>query len=154
MNTLQIEKHLSQLPVQNTGVYAADCLPHHISTSTALVVNTDPHNEEGEHWVAIYLDEDFNDGRGKIEYFDSYGQPPHLQFYQGFLRRNARSYLYNEYRLQSDHTQVCGQYCLVYLYYRTVYNLKMMDFVNMFGDSSSTEQNDSTIASLFRKIYI
>lgn len=152
MDTLQIEKCLSTLPVQNFGVYAADCLPHHISPSTALVVNTDPHNEGGTHWVAFYLDENFNDGRGMIEYFDSYGQPPHLQFYQGFLRRNARRYLYNEHRLQSDTTRVCGQYCLVYLYFRTRHDLRMTDFVQLFGDGS-TSDNDAAIKRLFRKIY-
>ena len=155
MNTLQIEKYLSTLPVHNVGVHAADCLPHIISPSTALVVNTDPHNEGGTHWVAFYLDENYNDGRGMIEYFDSYGQPPHLHYYQGFLRRNARRYLYNEHRLQSDNTQVCGQYCLVYLYLRTKFDLKMLEFVQLFGDTaSSTTHNDALVERLFNFLYI
>ena len=149
MNTLDIEKYLSKLPVQNFGVYAADQLPHYISPSTAIIVNTDPHNENGTHWVAFYL----NRNGGLIEFFDSYGQPPHLQFYQGLLRRNARRYLYNEHRLQSDNTLVCGHYCLVYLFCRTHYGMKMMDFVQLFDDSS-TARNDALIRKLFTQMYI
>ena len=153
MNTLQIEKYLITLPVRNVGVYAADCLPHRISPYTALVVNTDPHNETGTHWVVFYLDENYSDGRGMIEYFDSYGQPPHLHSYQGFLRRNARRYLYNEVCLQSLDSQVCGHYCLLYLYYRTVCDLRMKDFVQLFGDSSTTH-NDAAVKRLFQKIFV
>lgn len=151
MNTIEIENYLSKLSVQNVGVYAADQLPHRISPSTAMVVNTDPHNEDGTHWVAFYLDGEV-ESRGVIEFFDSYGQPPHLYFYQGFLRRNARRYLYNEHRLQSDNTQVCGHYCLVYLYLRIHYGLKIKDFVQLF-DFSSTPHNDALIKRLFVKLY-
>lgn len=148
MNTIQIQNYLSTLPVQNFGVYAADLLPRHISPSTAIIVNTDPHNEAGAHWVAFYLGD-----RNTIEYFDSYGQPPHSHFYQGFLRRNARRYLYNEHRLQDDNSQVCGYYCLVYLYYRsnTQLDMKMTDFVQLFG--SSTKQNDALIKKMFVNIF-
>lgn len=152
MNTIEIEKYLSKLPVQNVGVYAADQLPHRISPSTAMIVNTDPHNEDGTHWVAFYLDGE-EESRGIIEFFDSYGQPPHLYFYQEFLRRNARRYLYNEHRLQSDNTLVCGRYCLVYLYLRTHQDgMNMTDFVQLF-DFSSTAHNDALIKRLFVKMY-
>lgn len=147
MNSLEIQECLAKLPVRNVGVYAADKLPHRISPSTAIVVNTEPHNEDGEHWVAFYLN-----GKGVIEYFDSYGQPPYLPFYQGFLRRNARRYLYNEHRLQSDTSQVCGHYCLVYLYCRSHYGLKMMDFLQMFDDTL-TSHNDALIKKLFTSMY-
>lgn len=152
MNTIQIEKYISALPVQNVGVYASDQLPYRISPSTAMIVNTDPHNEDGTHWVAFYLDGD-EESSGIIEFFDSYGQPPHLYFYQGFLRRNARRYVYNEHRLQSDNTQVCGQYCLVYLYLRTHQEAGMEDFAQLF-DFSSTAHNDALIKRLFENIYL
>lgn len=152
MNSLQIEKYLSTLPVQNFGVYAADLIPTRISPSTALVVNTDPHNEGGVHWVAFYL----NGGGQQIEYFDSFGLPPHLPFYQGFLRRNARRYLYNERRLQGADSSVCAQYCLTYLYCRTHFDMTMMDFVQLFDDDdddTSTGHNDALIRRLFTHMY-
>jgi hypothetical protein len=40
-------------------------------TYYGLIVNTDPHNKPGSHWVAIY-----GDGDGHTEFFDSYGKPP------------------------------------------------------------------------------
>lgn len=148
MNSIELQRYLNKLPVQNVAVYAADQLPHRISPSTAIIVNTDPHNEHGTHWVAFYLED------GLIEYFDSYGQPPYLHFYQGFLRRNARRYLYNEHRLQGDNSLVCGQYCLVYLYYRTHHNIKMSDFVQIFDDSTTAAtHNDVLIKKLFMQMY-
>lgn len=156
MDTVQILRYLSRLHnVQNVGVYAADCLPYRISPSTAIVVNTDPHNEDGTHWVAFYLDGE-EEGKGIIEYFDSFGQPPHFQFYQEFLRRNGRRYIYNDHRLQSDNSMVCGLYCLVYLYLRTHHHpplgVKMTDFVQLF-DFSSTAHNDAMIERLFLHLY-
>lgn len=150
MNTVQIERHLSKLPVSNVGVYAADRIPQHISPSTAMIVNTDPHNEEGTHWVSFYLNRN-----GIIEYFDSYGQPPYLPTYQGFLKRNAKCrYIYNDHRLQSDDSSVCAHYCLVYLYLRTTHhNMKMMDFVHLF-DNTSTAQNDAIIKKVFTQLYL
>lgn len=48
----------------------------------ALIFNTDPHNENGSHWVAIYIDQN-----GLGMHFDSYGLlpiiPQHLHRLQG-----------------------------------------------------------------------
>lgn len=148
MNTKEIAQLLKRIPgIRNTGVYASDCLPLHISPSTAIVVNTDPHTRSGTHWVVFYLDEDGN----RIEYFDSFGLPPHLPYYQQFLKRNARRYVYNEHRLQGYNSFVCAHYCLTFLYSRAN-GLTMNEFVNAFSFKNTT-LNDGFIYSLYKSIF-
>ena len=54
------------------GVYAANQLPFILdSYPAAFVVNTDPSDLPGTHWVAFYFDMN-----GKGEFFDSYGKAP------------------------------------------------------------------------------
>lgn len=151
MNTLSVKKHMRRLGVRNYGVYPADRLPSILYPSTAIIANTDPHFKGGEHWVAFYMDHH----TGMIEYFDSFGNPPHLPTYQQFLRRNSlHPYIYNKYRLQGYNTSVCGHYCLVYLFCRIRCNMSMNDFIQLFDTTeSSTAGNDVLVRTLFEEIF-
>ncbi|KAK3704916.1 hypothetical protein QZH41_005383, partial [Actinostola sp. cb2023] len=53
------------------GVFPADRLPTTHRSGTGLIVNTDPSDRPGTHWVAMYWDNE-----GRAEFFDSYGQTP------------------------------------------------------------------------------
>jgi hypothetical protein len=56
------------------GVFAADQLPNKlIEKPVSMVVNTHKSNMPGEHWVAIYVNEN-----GFGEYFDSFGMAPYV----------------------------------------------------------------------------
>ena len=61
MNTAQIGRILQSDPHTwdvFVDVYAQDQLPKRGQKyPSAYVCNTDPHTEEGEHWIAIYVDE-------------------------------------------------------------------------------------------------
>ena len=48
-----------------------------------MVLNKDPADEPGEHWVAVYINED-----RKGEYFDSYGMTPPPCF-ERFIQRQC-----------------------------------------------------------------
>ena len=55
-----------------TDVLPSDRLPHEIRKKPrGYILNTDPSDKPGSHWVAMYLTED-----GKGEFWDSYGQAP------------------------------------------------------------------------------
>jgi len=72
MNTTQINCALKSNRIFR-GVFARDQLEN-VSLDRypiAFVVNTDKSSGPGEHWVAIFIDQN---GRGY--YFDSYGRPP------------------------------------------------------------------------------
>ena len=149
MNTLTVCKYMKQIVgVDHIGVYAADRLPTHLTPSTALVVNTEPHTDSGEHWVAIYLDKSTN----VIEYFDSYGQPPFNYFTQ-FLRHNCHyKYTYNKRKLQGYETSVCGHYCLTYLKCRADLNMSINEYLQLF-DFSNAAVNDALVQYIFASIF-
>src|SRR5439155_1499414 len=99
------------------GVYASDQLPQRLLVSSkplAFVVNTDPANKPGEHWIAVYYD-----GANKtIEYFDSYGLPPQQMSIFEFVINNGKDYVLNPLQLQGYDSSACGHYCVAYLYKR------------------------------------
>ena len=50
------------------GTYPRDLIPHRLRPyEKAIVVNTDPHDKPGTHWVCMYVAPPI------VEYFDSYG---------------------------------------------------------------------------------
>ena len=141
MNTLEIEQALKNNPItrkQFCGVFAADEIPTTFDTlPCGLVVNTDPISEPGTHWVAFYLP-----SQEHLEFFDSYGNHPE---YYGF---NLKPTIWNQRKLQSSWTDVCGQYCIFYLYQKTK-GLTMHEIVNMF--THDTSLNDCTVACYVKK---
>ena len=86
--------------------------PHY---TAGLVVNTDPRQKPGEHWIAMY----FPDVRGN-EFFDSYGFPP-VYYNDDFPRysKNRGDTVRNKKTLQALTSDFCGFYCIYYLYHRT-----------------------------------
>ena len=95
MQTDEISHLLSRDPLmcRTYDVVAKDSLSDIIVDTypAAIVCNTHDSDRPGEHWVAMYVD---NERRG--DYFDSYGLQP----------------------LQSPLSTVCGQYCVAFLMFR------------------------------------
>ena len=76
MDTREIYEYMQGYS-QFLGVYAINHIPDKHQRPCSLIVNTDPCTAPGEHWVAIFLNNDLTG-----EYFDSFGLPPlHLPIY-------------------------------------------------------------------------
>jgi len=110
------------------GTYSRDTLPNSIKENQALIVNTDPSDRPGEHWVAILMH-----SNGKGEYFDSYGLPPlHPEFIK-FLDNNCyNGWTFNNTTLQCLSCITCGHFCVAYIKFRCLghsYN----DFISLFA---------------------
>lgn len=146
MNSDEVISFLQRLPVCHVGVYAADCLPVKIPKLSAIVVNTDPQNLSGTHWISFFLD-----SHGNLEYFDSFGQPPRVFHHIKFINRNSKHYVYNRNILQSYNSTACAHYCLCYLYFRSV-GLSLDYFTSLF--TSSPDGNDDLVLRLFNSLYI
>ncbi|XP_020298895.1 fatty acid synthase-like, partial [Pseudomyrmex gracilis] len=102
MNTKEILQALRQLQISgHTGVYLADKLPRVWTKWTAIVANTDNHNQPGTHWVAFFLD-----GNRHAIYFDSYGIPPSDSRFLLRLRRNSATHTWNTTQLQGYFSQM------------------------------------------------
>ena len=78
----------------------------------AYVVNLDNDDQPGSHWVAIWI------GCAGAEYFDPIGLPPLFTDIEQFMDKASGQWTYNDAELQSVDSDVCGHYCLFYLFHR------------------------------------
>ena len=114
MNTFQLKQYMQKdtfIKEIYGGVLPRDKLPLCVKKPQIYIINTDPSDKPGTHWITIFLEEDY------IEYFDSIGTPPETEF-ENFLILNAPQYKYNCKRIQNYGSDLCGQYCLLYSYFR------------------------------------
>lgn len=155
MNTLELLRDLSKFACMkkcNFGVYASDELPkkNELIRPSLIIVNTAPSSHSGEHWCGFF----FNSRSNKGEFFDSYGRKPMAHF-KRFIEQNSVSYIYNTKKLQSNFSSVCGQFTLLFLYFRCK-NRSLKSFLDEF-DIRTPLLNDKKIvrmyANLSRKLH-
>jgi len=149
MNTLDLLKILHTYDLfQDTfiGVYPIDKLPKIINGTFSIIINTDPHYKNGQHWLAIIKLE-----KGKCVYFDSYGKKPTNNLIVNFIDKNCNNnIIYNNQKLQSLYSNVCGYYCIIFLTFIKS-GLTLNDFLIIFD--KNTNYNDLLIEELFKTIY-
>lgn len=150
MNGIELDTLMTQDPhvaPYFVGVYAADTLPRRLHKAPALLIcNTDPIGKPGTHWVAFHIDEN-REG----EYWDSYGLPPYVPQHRHFLNRLCRTWTYNHMQCQALDSQVCGEYCVLYLVHRA-HGHSLASFVKRLF-TSDTEKNDNTVRQLFHRMF-
>ena len=101
--------------------------------SGLYIINTDVSTGKGLHWVCLFI--------GKVyEYFDSLGQKP--EEVMNFMSKQNKPYIYSSKRIQGYGTNVCGDYCIMFSYYRCR-GVSLECFVKMFTDDYA--QNDFII---------
>lgn len=150
MNGLEIEalmtrdKHVAPFFV---GVYAADTLPRRLHKTPALLIcNTDPISKPGRHWVAFHID------KNRVgEYWDSYGMPPIVPQHRQFLNRLCRKWSYNNKECQAIDSQVCGEYCVLYLVHKA-HGYSLGTFVKKLF-TTDPHKNDNTVRKLFHRMF-
>ena len=116
MNTFQLAQVLTKDPVTKesfAGVYACNQLSSIEINEYPIpfVVNTDPMDLPGTHWIAIYFNEQM-----KGEFFDSYGKHPihYNKYFVDFMNKNGVQWEHNKTQLQSAFSSVCGQHCIYF----------------------------------------
>lgn len=120
MNTseLWMALHMDSCSKHHVGdVCAVDELPASSiqSLPRIFIVNTDPHDLPGEHWVCFYIPCD-----GPIEFFDSLGHHPRFysKLFEKFIYSHSNEFIYNKTSLQSNSSATCGHFCLFYSVHR------------------------------------
>ena len=147
MNTNQIHEVLTKLipkQVNFLGVFAQNQIPlidSSFSFPLCFVSNTHPSGKPGEHWVAFYYN-----SPSALQFFDSYGLPPSIY---GFTHKPLRI---NTKSLQSIDSDVCGQYCIFYLYHRS----RGKSLSQIFRSFSTQDQawNDNSVARFVSTHYL
>jgi len=152
LSTLDIEKVMKSNKYTKKcfkGVFAIDKIPKKVKSKPAMyVINTDKSSKPGQHWLAVYFP-----SNGCSEFFDSFGRPPaNYVEIKKFLKNNSKCIIYNNKQLQSLLTQVCGQYCCVFLMNKCK-RKSMKMFVKLFNVKKPYE-NDIKIMKLFKKEFV
>ena len=109
MNTSEIYKACGSNRVFG-GVYAKDTFLQASKQKKLYVVNTDPSWSPGEHWFVV------DHTQEPCVIFDSYGSKSPTsssKFWQGAL---GTAYYFSD-TLQGATTNVCGDYCVSYVFY-------------------------------------
>lgn len=86
-----------------------------------IIFNTDPIKKDGEHWVAVYIDNHpTHDHSKSVEYYDSMGQPP-IKRIDRYIRKKFEGYKYKindvihqKYLIKKGRKRVINEMCGVY----------------------------------------
>ena len=108
MESVVIDKVLKKNCGIYRGIYACDQLPSITIRPSVIVVNTDPSNKPGRHWICMFFD---GDSHG--EFFDSFGTPPNLVF-ERYMDKQCFAWTFNNRQMQSLVSRFCGHYCIWY----------------------------------------
>jgi len=118
-------KYLGSVPIdvddlEEYGIKNLDInkLKNEGKTKLGIIFNLDEHWKSGSHWVALYIDIN----KGKIYFFDSYGEKPEKRikiiinrFFKYFkLNKINVEYKYNHIRKQYKNSE-CGVYSINFL---------------------------------------
>ena len=123
-------------------VFSSDNIPHEFDAWPAtLIANTDPADEPGEHWVAMYQHRQ----HAPIEFFDSYGNNPldydmHLPFDVDII---------NTHQLQHDASRACGHYCVYFVTLRPLASTAHSLIAYLRGNSRITPSERDEAAKDF-----
>ena len=113
-------RHHPQLQYDFAGVFASDQLPSRPvrDRPQGYIVNVDPHDRPGSHWIALWTDEE-----GDCTVMDSFGLPLHLyqppNLYHWVMDQFDR-FQCNRHALQAVDSQACGLYALYFLVHMSV----------------------------------
>lgn len=126
------------------GVYPIDALPKSVPyLPIFLVVNTQAHNLEGEHWKTIFIDKN---RYGEV--FDSLAQPMSSILIR-WMNRFTRKWKRNRKVYQHKRSTTCGAFALYYI-------LKRLDcpslnkFTHFF--THSVNENEKRIRSFYKSL--
>jgi len=121
------------------GTLPCDGLPKSPPKKAAYIVNTDPHDQPGEHWMAVWTDQNV------CEIMDSYALP--LDFYakakpfKNWIHKHWKYVVPNGKSLQGLHSQACGHYALLYLKLKAE-GKTLQDFLSMFSDYNRVRNDE------------
>ena len=117
------------------GAFAKDKIPFlNLNSSYIINLNNVKDNEgnimQGSHWVCLYID-----NLGNAVYMDSYGIAPPIEVMTRIEENNKiKDFLYNTKNIQSMMSDVCGYFCLAYIYYVSKYENRTK---NIFVDTTN-----------------
>lgn len=137
-----------QTEARYVGCYAFDNVPElHLpaQTSSFVVLNQDPKDRPGSHWIVCEINVQYREFDGNLLsiYFDSYGHPPPPHMKAHLQRILGNNFLYNQKEMQGLFSTTCGQWCMLYILQRCK-GQNLEKFLNMFSSNRLVE-NDKIV---------
>jgi len=153
LRAITIDNTLRNHPcTKNTyqGIYPCDRLSEQTiqNVPCALVINFDPHDKPGSHWISLWFDKNKN-----VDYFDTYSRPLSVNpDIFDFVHKNGKSvnYLSGD-AIQSDDSSVCGHYCILFTICKSN-KIRFSDFKNTFTDQMYSGLFDPFVKRIINKI--
>ena len=113
MNAIEIENKVRSLPDTRRyfkGVFSCDNMPIE-TTPYCFIVNTEPSNEPGDHWLALWVDKE------SVEFFDTYGRNPWNSMFSPLFSSfvGHRKCMYNTVVLEGVFSKTCGEFSIYYI---------------------------------------
>lgn len=147
MDGATISKLLNSNPVTKftfKGVFSSDTIPlFYTDNPSAFIINTDPSNQPGSHWVAVY-----KPIYGFSEYFDTSGNEPNIHRILSLL---GTEYFFAGKILQYPLSASCGQHCMHYIHQKCLG--RTFDSILKEYDFNDTLGNDVFISRKVEKIF-
>ena len=129
MNTIQLQRFMLNDPYicrYMGGVVAINDLPLFVDKPRTFIVNTDPNNLPGKHWIVVFVDD-------VCEHFNSSSRKPSKSF-SNYMMVKGPNYMFNTNRVQALGSNTCGLYCLFFAYFRCR-GYSFQSVINMFSDN-------------------
>ena len=144
--SLILSRFLSKSRVKYLGTFSADKIPSHSlvqsSSPCCYVLNSDPSTSPGSHWVAVY-----HSTPHSLEFFDSFGFAPADL---GFHFDTSFHVTQNKTQVQSLNSKVCGEYCIYFVYLRSV-GISFSDIIKRLS-SQTHSKSDSRVNSFVQSL--
>ena len=132
MNTLQLDRKITAPGF--LGAFPYDQIPTKPDSKLfSLIVNTDLHNEPGDHWIVLLFKEP------QYYFFDSYGRSFNDVTFPAKFSKTIKNYIgstrfrYNKQLLQQFTSNVCGEYCVFFI--REMTNKTFKSVLGLFSDN-------------------
>ena len=159
LSTQEIDNMLKPiLKKQYIGTLPADFnkfLPKKLPRKFSFVMNTDPSNKQGKHWVSVIVDLK-NDM--SVEYFDSFGLSPSKKFMKEIKKLidklKPNTYLkmkINNVKHQDDRSQNCGFFSAKFLLDRLTNGLTFKGATKFQDQPDLSQEGENNINELKNK---
>ena len=124
------------------GCFARNELPQ-VSQPCSFIVNTDPSDRSGSHWLAIVLRQE------TALYFDSFGLPILEPDIKNYLSQYYSYVIYNTECIQDTLSEYCGYYCAAFI--KQVQSVEDFSiFVNKFS-FINPKLNDKIVMQMLQR---
>src|SRR5579859_1501720 len=133
------------------GTFPCDKLKNYKLPSHAcgMIVNFDPSNKPGSHWIALLFDKNKN-----VQYFDTYARDikTNRDIYN-FIRSRGNKHVQflTGDSIQHDDSSVCGHYSILFLLCRAK-KIPFHTFVDTFKDQINSGDYDNVVKQIVNEL--